>query len=463
VRPEDLSHIAQLQGVPDTELLWFADHCEPCTLKAGELFFTQGEEVRYLVVILMGKLEVIRREGSLETSSFTIDENEITGLLPFSRMTHYGGTGRALVPTRLALFDATLFPELHRHAPAILQRLINVMVNRAREFTRMNEQQERLISLGTMAAGLAHELNNPASAARRAAQNLTDTLQAFNEHASTVLSTYLFRDTPPADENPLTALYSAMTLEPTTRNALKQGELEDDLADWLEAQDVPQPFDAAAILIAVGLTRELVEAFAQRLRPEETRNVLAWLTQDAEMRLLARDLAASTARISELVRAMKAYSYMDQGLVKASTDLHKGLEDTLIILGHKLKAKNVQIMRDYGDVPPVLAFGAELNQVWTNLIDNAIAAVTDGGTVTLCTRLDQDSGTVSVNIIDDGSGIAPDVLTRIFEPFFTTKGVGEGTGLGLDIAHRIVTRRHGGSIRAVSQPGETRFTVRLPL
>jgi signal transduction histidine kinase len=461
IAASEFSHIPSLQGVPEGELAWFAEHCSLRELGEGETLFEQGESAQELIVMLRGGIEVVRREGGKEVSAFTVAQGEITGLLPFSRMTRYGGAGRAVAPTRVARFDGGLLPELHRHAPTILQRLVNVMLDRAREFTRLSEQQERLVSLGTMAAGLAHELNNPASAARRAARTLEETLQAFNAHAFRMLSEFTFKEAPPGDA--FGPLYDAITLEPPTADALERSDLEDDLAEWLEDRGVPRPFDVATTLVSAGLGREVVASFSERLRPEQVENFLLWLPKDIEMRLLARDLTQSTARISELVQAMKAYSHMDQGRDKSEADLHKGLDDTLAILGHKLKPKGVEVVKDYGELPFVPAYGAELNQVWTNLIDNAIDAVAEGGAITLRTRLDRGGETVCVDVIDDGPGIAEEILPRIFEPFFTTKGVGEGSGLGLDIARRIVSRRHGGSIRVVSEPGHTRFTVCLPL
>jgi signal transduction histidine kinase len=208
----------------------------------------------------------------------------------------------------------------------------------------------------------------------------------------------------------------------------------------------------------------MLEAFAESLIDEHVVNFLNWLPRDVEMRLLAEELAESTLRISDLVSAMKSYSFMDQANEKQAVDLHLGLDNTLTILGHKLKYRQIAIIKDYGDVPPVSAHGGELNQVWTNLLDNAIAAVPEqGGRIQIQTCYEAPTRRVQIDIIDNGAGIPPEVQARIFEPFFTTKGAGGGTGLGLDIAHRIVAGRHGGTIYASSVPGETRFQVRLPV
>ncbi len=457
----DFTHVTDFAGVPEAELEWFADHCTERRLAAGEVFFDQGEPVSTLQVVLTGTLQLTRREGGQEVTSFTISEGEITGLLPFSRMTHYGARGVALTPVCLAEFGASHFPALHLHAPTLLQRLVYSMLDRTREFTRLGEQRERLVSLGTMAAGLAHELNNPASAAKRAAQTLEKTLQAFDEHASSLLKTAFFEGLETSGD-PFAPIYEVMTLE-GPENALERGDLEDDLTDWLESHGVEEPWEAAATLVAGGLSREVMEPLAQKMVPERVTSFLEWVPKDVEMRLLARELLESTKRISDLVGAMKAYSYMDKGVERKPLDLARGIDDTLTILNHKIKQKDLNITKDYADLPAVPAYGGELNQVWTNLLDNAVYAAPEGSTLTVQTRLDTHGNAACVEVIDHGPGIPEEVQHRIFEPFFTTKGVGEGTGLGLDIAHRIVTKRHLGTLRVFSKPGETRFEVRLPL
>ena len=458
----ELGVVTALQNVPQHELAWLAGQLEPRDLAAGERYYTQNEPVTGLQIVLSGSLQAVRREAGEEVTSFLLETGEISGLLPFSRMKVYGVSAVALRETRVAELSAEVFPELQNEAPSVLQLLVHEMLDRTQEYTRLGAQREKLISLGTMSAGLAHELNNPASAARRAARNLQGTLQAFDEHSSQILSPVIFK-AHESGSDPFAPLYEAMTLDGDDLNALKRSDLEDDLGDWLAEHGVKNPWEVAATLVTGGLDKTVMETVADQLVPEQVLNFLNWVPKDVEMRLLSKELAESTTRISDLVGAMKAYTYMDQGLDKQEVSLREGVVNTLVILKHKWHKKGVTIVKNFEDVPKVSAYGSELNQVWTNLISNAVDAVDEGGKVTVQIGYDASAEVACVDIIDDGPGVPEELQGRVFEPFFTTKGVGEGTGMGLDIANRIVRQRHRGSLQLTSRPGFTRFRVRLPL
>ncbi len=461
IDPHELDVIPSLQGVPKSEKEWLAAHSELKILNQGELYSRQGQEVNTLQFVLEGTLQLVRHDYGKEIGEFRVNKGDITGLLPFSRMKHFGGTIRALVPTRIAELDKSLFPELHQHAPETLQKLVNTMLDRTREFTRLGAQREKLISLGTMSAGLAHELNNPAAAAKRAANNLSEVLQAFDEHSSSLLKPTFFKELTDRDDA-FKPIQDALNLNPEL-DALTRGDLEEDLGDWLTEQDIVDPWEVAATLVSAGYNRELLENFGQQIVPERTKDFLTWLYRDVEMRLLAFELVESTNRISDLVKAMKEYTYMDRGLEQEEVDVHEGIKNTLIILKHKLRKKAITIEKELGELPKVPAYGSELNQVWTNLIVNAIEALPEGGKISIRTWHDETSKAICIEIGDNGPGIPQNIQDRIFEPFFTTKGVNEGTGMGLDIVNRIISRRHYGTIRFTSEPGNTRFTIRLPV
>jgi signal transduction histidine kinase len=446
--------------VPSEELEWLASRLTLRPFRSGDILYRQDEAVLVMYIVLSGELEYVRREGGKEVTSFPSEPGEIGGLLPFSRMQVNGATVTALTDGQIAELHRDAFGQLQQNVPTILQRLVNEMLDRTRDYTRINEQRERLTSLGRLSAGLAHELNNPASAAKRAADTLAETLQRFDEHASSLLKPTFFALLPAAGD-PFEPIYQAINPD-VQLGTLERADREDALTDWLMTQGVADAWTLASVLVSAGLTRELLEQFSQQLVPERINDFLIWLAYDVQMRLLSRELIESTRRMSELVQAMKAYSYMDQGQGKQPTDIHAGINNTLMILRHKLDKKAIAVERDYGEIPAVETYGGELNQVWTNLLANAIDALSEGGRITIKTGLDVAGQELCVDITDNGVGIPAEVQGRIFEPFFTTKAAGEGTGLGLDIVNRIIMR-HRGAIRVSSQPGHTRFSVRLPV
>ena len=461
----DLRAIEAFEGLTDEALVWLADHFEEVWLEPDDILTPFGKPAEWMFATFEGFIRAVMRDSAgREGNVFAFEPGDVTGMLPHSRMTTWPADARAMVRTRIGRLHVSHFPEMLQRFPEIEERLTHVLIDRTRNTARMQLQQEKLASLGTMAAGLAHELNNPASAARRAAQSLRNTLRSFDSHATAMLARVMFREPPAGDEDPFQPIYDIARGPQPKLDALERGAREDELADWLEEMGVPEPWDAAADLVTVGFTRQTLEEFSQRIVPEHVRHYLSWTASEVAMRLLAEELVESTLRISDLVAAMKSYSFMDQANEKQLVDIHQGIESTLTILGYKLKHRSLEIVREFEEIPPVPALGGELNQVWTNLLDNAIAAVPDeGGRITIRTCFDEAADRVEVNILDNGPGIPPELQDRIFDPFFTTKGVGEGTGLGLDIVYRIVTTRHGGTVYCSSMPGETLFRVRLPV
>ena len=408
-----------------------------------------------MVILLQGEFEW-RGDFGGETVVLPGTVGDVTGALPFSRMTQLKVTGRALSDGRILRFPASLFPELYQRMPELTKRLVGVLADRVREATRLEQQRDRLASLGKLSAGLAHELNNPASAARRAAAKLRETLKRIKD-ASHELGR---RELTPTQKAEIEKLESSFTQrdEPPP-DALTTSDLEDQIDSLLRSHGQNDLWQLAAELAQRGIRPSALESLFENLDAGTARAALVRIAASVEIASLLGEIEHSTSRISDLVRAIKEYTFMDQAPVQ-NVDVVKSLETTLTILNHKLKG-GVTVQRDYQPIPLLVdSFGSELNQVWTNLIDNAIDAMDGKGELRV--RTYRDNGCVVVEIGDNGPGILPEIRAHIFDPFFTTKGVGEGTGLGLDTVQRIV-RKHKGNIQVNSKPGDTRFQVSLPI
>ncbi|HWP91218.1 MAG TPA: ATP-binding protein [Thermodesulfobacteriota bacterium] len=435
-------------------------------LKQGEMLFSEGDEARYFFVILEGTIQAYRVINGQKLPITNFAKGMTGGEVPLLAGTPHLANGVALTDAKLLLLSEEFFWSMIGNCGTVRKKILADMAERMQQLQLLSYQREKLISLGTMAAGLAHELNNPASAARRTAENLTKTLQEFDIHSSEMLKWVMLRDDVNKDGFPFQSLVDILRIDRVKLDSLEKSDLEDELANWLQEYGVEDPWNVASTLVSVGYTKEnLADFFLKKVVAEHIANGLNWLYKDVEMRLLSSELKQSTTRISELVTAMKSYSYMDQVLEKSKIDLHEGIDNTVIILGHKLKKKKIKLIKEYGEnIPKISAYGSELNQVWTNLIDNAIDVLPHEGTITIRTYLEQnDHDMVAVEVIDNGPGIPREIQHRIFEPFFTTKRVGEGTGLGLEISNRIVVNQHRGSINLFSEPGFTRFKVTLPV
>ncbi|MGH9494672.1 MAG: sensor histidine kinase [Candidatus Sulfotelmatobacter sp.] len=451
----ELRRVEVFEGIPDDQLTWFLSECTELELKPGDAYVRQGAPADAMFVMLEGSYQA-RGEISGQPFSFELEPGDVTGLLPFSRMKTFPLHGRATSPARLLRFPASLFPQMVQRMPELTTRLVGMMSDRIRETTRLEQQRDRLAALGKLSAGLAHELNNPASAAKRASSQLRELILRVRNASvelgrrnlsaeqktqiENVEETFLHVDGPPLD--PLAA-----------------SDLEEQIDSLLRSHGQNDMWQLAADLAKRNFKPDMLERLFAALDPDTARAALVRISTSAEIFGLLKELESSASRISELVGAIKQYTYMDQSPVQ-NVDIVKTLETTLTILNHKLK-KGVTVQRDYQKIPLLVnSFGSELNQVWTNLIDNAIDAMKGDGELRV--RTFREDGCVVVEIRDNGPGIPAAVLPHIFEPFFTTKAVGEGTGLGLDTVQRIVKKHHG-DLEVRSVPGDTRFQVWLPI
>ena len=455
-----LRKVPVFEDLQEDQLQWFAATAEDLRFAAGDLVVDAGAPADRLIVILAGELQGKRPGGE---SVYIAPAGAITGMLPFSRMTQFPSAIRATAPTRIAALHKDHFEEMFRRIPDIQPRLVGLLTDRVREATRNDQQREKLAALGKLSAGLAHELNNPASAVRRSTAGLREALGNLREAnfglCREELSDAVLEHLAEIEKD----VAAEMTGSPVM-DALDRSDREDHIIAWLDKRGVSKPWELAPALVEAEADDDCLGKLAAQFPGKTLEFALRRMSATIEVEKILRQIESGSTRISELVKAIKEYTYMDQAGEK-EIDLHDGLESTLTMLHHDLK-NGINLRREYDrSLPRICARGSELNQVWTNLIDNAIDALKDRaqaglGQITVLTA--RDGAFALVDIIDNGPGIPPEVKGRIFDPFFTTKPVGEGTGLGLDTVYRIV-RQHHGDVRVDSHPGDTHFQVRLPI
>jgi len=455
--PDELRSLTLFNDLPEKLLEWLCTHGNRIELAIQDRMFTRGHSADYMFVVVEGTIHRYHEIGGQWLVVATTTRGQVTGMLPYSRMTHYPGHSVAAAPSVVLRIDKQKFNEMLAISHEFGQRLVTEMSNRVRADVRLEQQQEKMASLGRLSAGLAHELNNPAAAIRSTSASLAKKLVAHTAFIRGLARIDLKEEVIDAIENLLSVASERNSIELTS---LQRSEREEELSNWLEERSIPEAWALVGIFAQAGLNAGDLEQTEKSIPGIFLGNALAWVAGDIEIDRMVDEIKMSAARVSELVSSIKSYSHMDQSIEHKPTDVHEGLDNTLKMFGHKLNQKNIQISRKYSpDLPAIPGNAGELNQVWTCIIDNAIDAMGDGGILSIETN-SSDLG-VDIKIIDDGTGIPEDIRHAIFDPFFTTKGVGQGTGLGLDIARRIV-RTHQGQIEVRSRPGRTEMLVRLP-
>jgi signal transduction histidine kinase len=431
-------------------------------MQEGNYFFKSGDPVRGAYVVISGSMRLYVMHNREMQEINVLTSGDISGMLPFSRGISATVNAKVLEETKVMLLPTEKFREMISRFYELTAALVHVMTNRVRSYTSLQQQNEKMMALGKLSAGLAHELNNPAAAIVRGSESLVKHLQLEPELFKDVINVKMEA----ADVDFITGkLFEILQRKDKPRLTLVQKtELEDELRDWLDDNKVEQSDEIAENFLEYGFTCDDMEQFEQHIPDLYLSPVLGWINTNLVTERMVQDIQEASQRIFRLIQSVKNFTHMDQGKGKELIDIHTGIENTLTMMHYKLKKANIEVVEEYDPrLPKVMALVGEINQVWTNLIDNAVDAMEAQGKGKLIIHTEQDHQFARVSIIDNGPGIPEDIRRNIFDPFFTTKGIGKGTGLGLDVVTRIVQGQHHGTVKVNSVPGRTEFVVCLPI
>jgi signal transduction histidine kinase len=467
LEPRELTRLFLFESLDPDQLAWLSTNGRVETRAQGDVVYGEGDPATCFFVLLEGCVAMRRWVEGTNVEVNRTDQRGVyagatASFVKVDGSQRYANSLVAIDDSRFWVIDAGMFGEKIREWFPMATHMLEGLATGMRNSQLVVGQRERLLSLGRLAAGLTHELNNPASAAVRATASLRERVSSMRGKLSHLASADIDGHEFAAMVDLQEAAVERMAKITRELSPMETSQAEDELGDWLDDHDVQGGWDVAPVLVAAGADEAWLEELAEHVAPEILSDAVHWIAYALDTEQLMNEIEDATTRISTLVGAAKQYSQMDRA-THADIDVHEGLKSTIMMLKHKITASGkITLVKDLApDLPKVPAYPAELNQVWTNLIDNAVQAMPDGGTLTIRTRLETDD--VLIEVCDTGTGIPQELQERIFEPFFTTKPVGEGTGLGLDISYRVVAQRHGGDLRVQSEPGDTRFQVRLPL
>jgi len=455
---DDIKIVREFKAVPDEQLQWLISQGETVEVEQGELLFNVGEPVTICYIVLDGKMRICAVQSGKEKELRILDPGQATGYLPYSRATVTPAFCEALKKSWIFKCSAEKLKAGFGNHYELIEALVHMMISRVREFTSIQQQNEKMFALGKLSAGLAHELNNPAAAISRAAALLQTQVGRLPHLFESIANLRIEAEKVEKISN---LIINKLQSEPPVLTMMQKANLEDEITDWLDDNNLKDTDPEG--LVERGFTTHELDVFKDCSTPQHLPVLLEWVSNYLVTNKMADDIRTSSERISDLVGAVKNFTFMDKDSNRQMVDIHSGIRSTLTMLGYKLRKGNINVIEHYDDnVPKIRAFPGELNQVWTNIIDNAIDAMEVNHKGNLQITSKHDSRFVKVYIKDDGPGIPKDIKENIFAPFFTTKEMGKGSGLGLDVVSRIMLQ-HNGAVKVISEPGATEFEICLPI
>jgi signal transduction histidine kinase len=452
-----LKSLEALVNVPDDQLQWLIDSCEYHVYENGTMLNEPGKPMTGPHIIIEGSMRFYMLQSRGRRDFVNVGPGSITGYLPFSRGLISKGYAEAIGELHVLSFPTERINEMIKGHFELTQALVHIMTTRVRDFTALQQQNEKMMALGKLSAGLAHELNNPASAIVRDSISLSKHLRLVPQNLKSMFAIKMDSEQVDGVTN---ELFKVLSNKGTARLSLKQRtQLEDEINDWLDDNEIENGYDIAESFVDFKFNADSLETLKKHIPKEFLSTIINWISSKLVAEKMIEDIQESSKRIAELVSSVKTFTHMDRGQDKQYADIHIGITNTLTMLGYKIRKGNITVVEDFDrTLPEVKALIGELNQVWTNLIDNALDAMEPAGKGTLTIKTRRDREFVEVFIIDDGLGIPEDIQGQVFDPFFTTKDMGKGTGMGLEVVQRIV-KQHRGSIKVKSKPGYTEFSV----